>query len=321
VLLDNIGKSGPSPTEKFQWATNAPADWPPVFCQSLNPKGMVAENELRMAGSLDTAFEGVPSSGLKMAAFQRKYIDWRGILDVPLEIEQSGVRYPTFLYTVPDQAAADHFYAVYQYFSARGMYPIYYAPTQLPQAASEVNPFREFHPDKDFKKYKGPEPTEIIAMWWPIEGNEKVTGSQWAQDCDRMMKALDGISSYFMMYAYRSFTGKELETRMELPDKFSTLYGRGPEENLIVMSASKEKGIGFHFPVQSTSPAYRDIMTYLIANWAESLRLYITQNNIKMDPSEMKQYLGHWESMMKVIGNYETQKGEKIGQIGIIVLP
>jgi hypothetical protein len=83
------------------------------------------------------------------------------------------------------------------------------------------------------------------------------------------------------------------------------------------MSISSEKGVRLHFPVESTTPAYRDMFWHNFAKFVDEFRDAF--NKTTPDPPEDRQGLGHWEFMKKCIAEEENKTPDSQFQVGGIV--
>ena len=305
------------PEDAFRWATNAPAHWPPVYSNALHPDEIPSANMIMFAGNAQRSFNQVPGCPVKVAAFLRSYLDYRGIVEAPFQFEDSGVKYPVFMYPVANSDAAARFAGLWEYFSNRGMTPVYYSPNHLPQASYIASPFEKLW-ISHFSNWQGEAPRESCSMWWASESNAPFSGTACALDIDRTMRALDGYSTYILGEIGRKL-GKlpEDSRRVHLPEEMTAFSVEGPEEMFMIISASREKGIGVHFPSKSTPQEYRDAFWHCFAMMAEEFRKEAIKHGLPIDPPQDREGIGHWEAVMNLLKHKKVGEGG-VNEIGLI---
>ncbi len=266
------------------WATNAPEHWPALHAPALDPNQDLAMNTFIFAAHMLSSFG--EDKDVKLGAFARTYLSLDGVLMVPVMVEDQGTKVPVFLYPEASSQAAAHFLAVWNYLETRGVYPVYYAPAELPEAQGEVNPFAEFwavHLEKN-KDYKA---AGTCGMWWVEKGREdedKFTGSRTQLALTRIYTALDGIESYVTASILKQ-TGhvkNEKVARLILPKEPQTISLTGPEEQPMLLDLSQEKGVRFFFPI-TTSKDYRDTFLENFAGYCEEWKKGALKNDFTQD--------------------------------------
>ncbi|MFW5760626.1 MAG: hypothetical protein ACOCXH_06585 [Cyclobacteriaceae bacterium] len=102
---------------------------------------------------------------------------------------------------------------------------------------------------------------------------------------------------------------------MNLPETPKNFVILGPENKLIILDISQEKGIRFLFPISSTSKEYRDRFLKGVLVDFLSTRMYLQQN--KLEEDELKDPNSYdWFTFMSKVTVEQESKGEKIELIG-----
>jgi len=300
------------------WATNAPPGWPAVRCGMLYPPSDSPVNLARFGGALGRAFEGHPS-GCRPAAASRTRLASFGLIDISFEVDDGRGIVPVLLYVKADREEAAHFSAVRRFLEDRGeRSPVYFAPSRLPDAAPG-NPFRPFHAG-DLKRWTAEIPNGEYAMWWPASSGEPFTGSRAFPHIGRAFRALDSIETYVHAALMRSL-GYEGEGvgRLELPEESAIFALEGPEQKLLLLNISSEKGIRFQFPLKGSSTAYRDAFWQVFAGYAEFWKNAAVEKGFATDPAGARSPLGWWLASAELTGREEA-KGSSLSAFGATAL-
>lgn len=187
--------------------------------------------------------------------------------------------------------------------------PIYegYEPKEI------IEPFQL----ADMRFEKKPKLKGTYAMWWSDHGVEKYGNSETYNLLSRLYEVYKGYETYLLGYLLRQTRiTEELELqRMILPETTEKFAVIGPENKLIVLSVSQEKGIRFLFPITSTSKEYRERFLKGVLVDFLSTRLYLEENDLEKDEAkEINSY--DWFTFMSKITVDKENKGEKIEVIG-----
>jgi len=313
---------GERPRNQLTWSTNAPAHWPPLVTDPLPVPDPRSEQEwaqdyLVFIVSLTQALgESIP--GLKVASVSREYMFPWGFLNVPVEIEEAGKRYPIFLYPQANPEVASKYLGAAEILPRKGVEaPIYYAPSPLPEA-SPSNPLRPFSPGI-LTKSSSPASGQY-AMWWSTEKDPAFGKSKTIDILGGIFTTLDGINSYvFGLLARTLGLVEDRPGRIGLPDREASIPIKGPEYQDMFISASREKGIRFHFSTRASSPEYRDVFLALFLAFAKTARAEIEQKRLPQDPPDPDYEngpLGWWRFAAQVARSKEQEAG--IRMFGVI---
>jgi hypothetical protein len=271
------------------WATNAPSHWPPLVLPPLpapDPQTVSerAQNVLMFVVSL-TSTLGEAVDGLTVASVHRDYMFPWGFLNVPVEIEEQGKRYPIFLYEQASVENSGKHAAAAEILPQKGVEPpVYYAPQPLPEA-NPVNPLQSFAPD--LLNVSKNVPSGRYAMWWPSEGDQNFNESKTVTTLHEIYDALDGINSYiFRMFMLEFKLGPDQPGRVALPEREISIPIKGPEYSNMFMSASREKGIRFHFYIDSCTREYREIFLKHFRDFVRKWRNEIEAKELPTDPPD-----------------------------------
>lgn len=276
--------------------------------------------EIFMASAINTAFG--KDGALKLRALAQTYIGPKGLLHVGIEVEDHGEKVPVFVYPSADTDAANHFYAVYEFFEKRGVTPVYYAPEELPDAAEEINPFEKFSA-KHLDGNKDYEPSEGHAVWWATEEEPEILKSRAVKSIDHAYKELNGIETYVLAALLKGagYIDDEEVGRAALPDEMAFFPLEGPEGIPIIMTASREKGIRFAFPVKQAGRRYRDLFLHHFSNYCHYWKTQVEEAGAPKedynDDSGMGSPLQHWKM---VLGSFKQmqEKGDSVKEFGPI---
>jgi hypothetical protein len=312
--MEKPQKNGSSDGGAVLWCTNAPGHWPAIHCEPLDPEGNQMRNELIMAAAINTSFG--KDGPLKLMALARSYMGQKGILHVGIEVEDHGKKVPVFVYPRADTDAANHFYAVYEFFKQRGMAPVYYAPEVLPNATEEVDPFLGFSmlfidQNKEYDSSSG------HATWWATDEDPDFLRSNAFTSIDRAKRAMDGIETYVLAALLKGagYIEDDEILRAGLPDETAFFPMNGPEEIPMILTVSREKGLAIAFPEEQAGTWYRDLFLYHFADYCQQWRSQIENAGARMedfhDDSGEGSPLDHWKM---VIGSFQmlSKEGKQI---------
>ena len=302
------------PWNSFQWATNAPAHWPPVYSTRFRG-GDDVSNILDFISNHLTSWNNVPGCTVKVSTFGRTYLDGNGILMAQIVVMDGNREHPVFVYGKSDAETAVRFAGVQAFLATRGIAPVYYAPKPLPAAPRPANPFQDLW-FNDFSIENETGPSEPFSMWWPSRPDERFTGSACAADINRTMRALDGYNTVIFAVMGEQFRIGQ-GVRGPLPREPVVFFTKGPEERPVAISVSREKGIRFHFPERSTPPAYRDALWQAFAKSAEKFKDEAVRRIVCDGPVD-RNGLVHWEQVLKVIKEQEVSGQMDDLHVGVV---
>ncbi len=309
VLEGTRGKA----RKKIPWATNAPGHWPKVFCEPLDPNGNKPMNDIHFAAELKTSLER--GKNVELKALLRNFLAEDGVLEVPMLVEDNGQKVPVFYYPAPDVEAANHFNAILGLFKERGMPAVYFSPKMLPPATGKVNPAGEFLAGH-LRKAEESQPAESYATWWSTDEEPSFPGSRSWSHLDRAFTALDGVESYVLAAILRisGYLGDEYQNvgQVELTPETSFFGLEGPEEVIVILTVSREKGLKFAFP-ESAAVGYRELFLKNFADYCENAREEILRQGGELndydDDSGYGKPIGWWRGICQTSKQIESEGG------------
>jgi hypothetical protein len=156
-------------------------------------------------------------------------------------------------------------------------------------------------------------PSGQYAMWWRTEKDPLFSKSRSMEILNDIYITLHSINSYvFGIIARALGLVRDNAQRLGLPDREASIPIKGPEYQHMFISASREKGIRFHFSTTAISSEYRDVFLALFLAFAKSARNEIEQREFPMDPPDPDYEngpLGWW----RFATQFAQSKGEAAG--------
>ncbi len=240
---------------------NAPAGWPALELDArhLAPpsyphRGLL--NNIVFANALQTA-------GLQLVAGDWECFLPAGVLSVPFVVEQDEQRYDIFWFAdaSPEDAA--------RWATINALYadldrpaPIHYARRALPdaeplEAAAVLTTLEVASMAVDTRLEPG-----RYAMWWSSPGDTHFAESAARNHLARLYRALDGLGQHVRARLLKAFGA-------ESGAEGRTFPLQGPCFQRLAVRLGPRRGVSFHFPIESTPPAFRDGCLHQLALWAE----------------------------------------------------
>ncbi len=220
--------------------------------------------------------QGIP---LSVEAVHYNFILEEGVLQVPIKLKIGAQHYCLFL--IYNEKCATAFVDARNRLQALKKYRTIYLSKvpmtgdRAPESALTSLRFDHFRISNHNPKL------EDYAVWWSTNREPIFQKSKSFQDLEQISKTLDGYESYFIGRFFKAleisgFTGESVK-RVALPKKERTLTVIGPEEQIIILSFSKKKGIRLHFNRNTTPFGYRTaiIEQLCIAIQAYTIRLQL----------------------------------------------
>lgn len=301
-------------------ATDAPPDWPPVAVDLTlggADEGLSGVALLALAAELARA----PGAPALRAVFATELVEG-GVLEVPLLLEAGGRRYGAYPYPEATPAAAAHYAAVRAAAAELDWTPVYFAPAPLPaagDAAPRVPAVRNdtlgLAPTED-----EPAPGEY-AVWWD-DGAGPFRQSAAYEALDRAYRSFDRVRSYVMGHVARTAGLVDGDVppgaRVALPGDLVTVPVVGPGGQRLLVSASEEKGVRFHFPVDATPPAYRDRFLRLYADYVGMWAGGLDTHGVLADDTASPTPAEWWALAVAAVRHVEDEQGETAQRFGLI---
>ena len=155
-------------------------------------------------------------------------------------------------------------------------------------------------------------------MWWASTGERPFGESSALGSIDRSYRALDGFTSYMAGLLLKPLGLVKGEVaRVELPESPVNVPVAGPEDMQLILSVERERGIQFHFHVESTPPVLRDRFWHLYALYAEGLRDHAEKSGWPVDREEGRQSMPWWR-LAKAVNTAPERAQDPVQAIGIL---
>ena len=159
-------------------------------------------------------------------------------------------------------------------------------------------------------------------MWWPTEKDTSFVHSNSFSLIKRTYENLNGINTYVFADILRHLElVNEDVGRAALPDDGMSVPLQGPENCIMLFSASREKGIRFHFHTEGTPVAYRDNFWNLFAEYTQSVKAVIEEHKHSKDPEDPNYErgpLGWWTMVELLLTKEKPEEGDKVQLFGAI---
>ncbi|MBI3854046.1 MAG: hypothetical protein HY298_27790 [Verrucomicrobia bacterium] len=308
--------------------TNAPADWPVIpvlprpgdlhFLSLIKP--MIPDTEphdldflsLAMATALEDGFKE-QNRNVHPVAFQTKLFS-EGVLKIPCEIKLGSRKFGVFIFPDVNEEAAAHFAGVqFIYDQLEGEEAIYFASAKLP-AVDPVNPLAPFDPFM-LVRQENKLPSGPYAMWWPTEDDSRFSDSPARPFIRRAYEALNGIETYVLAALLKGLGKVKDDTRsVVLSDELWAEPITGLEQMPMVISASVEKGIRFHFHPKHATASHRKRFWKVFCEYGESWRTAIQREGGVAEWAQESSALAWWEK----VEAFAVQKEREDGSLSLL---
>ncbi|NIP39656.1 MAG: hypothetical protein GWO07_15285 [Candidatus Dadabacteria bacterium] len=294
--------------------TDAPSDWPKLDI-SLHV-GNNHMNAVNIAKELSVDFKENKKDYI-VSSFLESLLLENGVLQSHITISHPEGKYYVFIFHT-DRELSSRFYAGIKYLfsNSKSTRCVYFAGFDLDPDAKPALPLREFAADLFSKLGKGI-PENTYSIWSSMGEDTKFTDTEDYELIDELVDLTDGIHSYLLAEILRSI--KEIEQdvgRIELPDEeFSTVVV-GPENQVVILSASKKRGIMLHFNEEQVTNRYRILFLKHFNSYVKGLRNYIAEKNIELDTYSGDSPKKWWIELNNEIKEKES-KGEVIQRVGV----
>jgi hypothetical protein len=265
--------------EKPRMHTNAPRHWPAVQLDQFDNPGL---NLIAVGGQL-AQLHAPPKSSI---AFMRDLLYEDGILQVPIVIEEGGVKTCVFVYSTQDKDAAAHYSGVRTLLRSReNAAAVYYGPEPLaPTTPGKVLTSIDTHL---FSKPDAPAQDADFSLWWATPEDPLFSQSADRALLDRWFEALDG-------FGYLLFTA--FVNDLELIDNKQLLYAlptqpfmrplTGPADTQLLLHASAPEGIFLAFDETKTSARTRHLLLASLSQFASEYRTAIDAKKLPVRAEE-----------------------------------
>ncbi|WP_124542253.1 hypothetical protein [Piscinibacter terrae] len=164
---------------------------------------------------------------------------------------------------------------------------------------------------------EGPGPGHY-GMWFSSPGDEAFSASSTLACIDRIYEAVSGVEEFALAEILRCLGAIDGDAkRVPLPEESAVFPVVGKQGERFLVSASKEKGIRFHFP-RATTAAIRTAVLNAFGNHLEARRVELQESASRLQPSGSDIDTEWWSSMKQVARGLE-EKGEPLRSMGTIV--
>ena len=309
-----------SEERKIVMITNAPPDWPSAEILPFDqdrpiPPGKEGVLLLGLGGDIKDKFEASGKS-VRFERFNKHILFDDGILRVDFTITDQGRQFDAFFYPLPTKQASSHFAGVRMLLeSKKDSTPIYYSTGPLKEEPPS-NPLIPFNP-RFLSKKEGPVPVGDFAMWKASEIDHRFPSSKTNHYLGRIYAALDGIETYVLadLLCQFGFVG-EKSGRIALPNDLSVPI-EGPDDQVMILTASKEKGIRIHFNTSLTDLKYREMFLKNFATFTETFRSIAEERRWPKDPVGDYRPSGWFSAMQRAIIQQEKE-GIDATEVGLL---
>lgn len=303
--------------ELMTWATNAPDHWPKLTTPSIphpNPTMPAQEgvNLIFFLARLSEALKPLGDNCTLVAVAQNRLTEG-GLLKIPIVVKDHGVLTTVLMFPQVHAQSAGMFAGTTQVLREMGEpAPIYFAPEPLPDVEPKPELF-PFHPNW-LNKADGVAEADY-AMWRQTAEDSVFTQSPAIESIRRAYELSDGASSYILAAILQQLEIIPAKTpRAQLPADLATIPVVGPENQPIIISASAEKGLRFHFH-PDTPASYRNLFWKFFAEFCNDLRMQILRAGLPLDdPSAPWEW---WQATEKLIRHKQDSfdPGTAVGSI------
>jgi len=302
-------------SERITWWSDAPTGWPALTTDPL-PSTAGAPQQVDTVFFAARLKEAVPEGehGLKISSLGHTLLTTNGILDIPFEVDDSGVVRSVFFFPGSGERESGWAEGIRRLFEELGKpAPVFFSPRAL-QPAEASPPLRTLQPG-DFSKLEGRPAEGTYSMWWKESepgGQEDLTC---VRDITRFYEFTEGVESYLVGLILHALGVTEQPGRQALPEDEATLPMIGPEGMAILMSLSVEKGVRFHIREEPNNVDYRNSFWSAAAALAQETRSMVDDQCYPLDERGSETPLQWWEFNLAAINHIE-EDGDEIQHIG-----
>jgi hypothetical protein len=294
--------------------TDAPTDWPQIDLEMHIGNNHM--NAVNIAKELSRDFKENKKEYI-VSSFLESLLLENGILQSHITISHPKNKYYVFIFHT-DKELSSRFYSGIRYLfsNSKSTKCVYYSSFELDSNAKPVLPLREFSPDL-FSKLGKSIPEDTYSPWSSSSEDLKFTDSEEYSLVTELVEYSDGIHSYLLAEILRSINEIENDIgRIELPQEEFSIVLVGPENKTVILSASKKRGIMFHFGEQQVTKRYRILFLKLFNSYVKGLKNYIVENKIELDSYSGNSPKSWWVDMNDEL-DAKQSKGEVIRRVGV----
>lgn len=257
--------------------SNAPAAWPKVRMPELPPERSLASESVARLSFLSALGSSLEGSGVEVLEVDAVRLTPEGLVEVPLRLTSPEGEFDVFFYPEATPQAAAHYWALQELAGRwRRLRPLYYCFENLPRLyPAAPYPLQLAHCKRLQVRPAEKPPRGQYAMWWASHPGESFRESPAFALYDQIYRELCGLEAegfalilleLGLIEQPQDFTDLPHPQRLEIPME-------GPEGLYLLASFVDERGVRFHFPLQSTAPECRDAFLRLflgrIRAWKE----------------------------------------------------
>jgi len=295
--------------------TNAPGSWPKIRLREEDFK----KGRVRFLFSFFTKLmvEAKKNRIQISGPIYYECLGPEGVIDIPCQIKYGKEEAALFPYSEVNDANSGEYLRSKRFMMEKfGVKSYYYAPGKLNEKAKETNPFRIFKP-RDVTEAEGYKADGIYSLWWSSKKGEGFSGSRTRELLMGISKNLDGIEPYAMAQLGRSanFVSGEA-SRADLPEEELVVPVKGPDDRVLLICSSKEKGIVFKFHTKDTPPEYRDEFLATFLDYVKELKRDINGKGLKIERYDGQSPNERFSSLVK---SFEADERKGKGLIDPVV--
>lgn len=308
-------ESNESASEQVTWWSEVPAGWPNLTTDPLpSTQGASPQLDTIFFAARFTEATAETEQALKITSIGQTLLTAKGVLDVPLEVDDSGVSRSVFFFPGAGERESGWAEGIRRLFDQHGKpAPAFFAPHAL-QPADASPPMRALRPS-DFNKLEGRPPEGSYSIWWKDSESGSWEDSACVEEITRFYESVDGVESYLVGLTLHSLGVLDQPGRQGLPEGETTLPMVGPEGMPILMSLSAEKGVRFHIREDPNNVDYRNNFWRSAANLAQETRIMVEDQGYPMDEKGDESPLKWWKFNLAAL-NHLREDGDEIQHIG-----
>lgn len=159
----------------------------------------------------------------------------------------------------------------------------------------------------------------LYAMWSPSEHEPSPVGTRTLTLLNEAYALLDSVATCASIAREVGWVEATPDThRVRLPEELNTCYVEDLNGHRFIVSASAEKGIRFHFHVDTALAVREAVLEHWYAHLRQ-LHQRLADGQLEADPLEISPPSAWWNAMNNVIHGLERQDNE-MQSIGSILI-
>jgi len=304
--------------KKRSMMTNAPRQWPSLSL-TRHEYNTYGEFLIHFSSALLGSFKSAEDLKVEKILYMKMFDD--GLFQIPLQVkDKKNNKYCIFPYLDNNKECAEHWAGVKQVMAKYDMgEPIFYSFDYLSEAEPKDVLKKMF--DSDVLTVLENDPPEgAYSMWWAEKEPESFRDSEVMVSLEKIYTSVNGIEEYYFLSLLHQWNilGNKFRGQGKLPEKQVVIPLLGPEDQVVMFSASKEKGLRFHFHPKNTTIEYRDKFIKQVSQEFERLRdIVIKEFKCSKESIKESDCYGWWQTVRSFVKHSE-QQGENTVQFGTV---